>query len=513
MSEIAHFFIVDLVRHRGDTRNLIDCVTQYMRSKYGFYRVGWYVRADQAPLLDDSEPKKVTHYESEDYVRGITDWIKELSESGSAGAVFHVLSYDGFVLARAARLNGPSLIVASTHFSSIVNEEPRFAAARPLTRSTSVTMGVAEGIELAKQVLRHGGHTSEAKALHQNQLRPRMTALDIRARKIVTDPVSIKLISLIVADGVRDGWLGQVRKSWQTGSEYIWLIEQNSRVDRLEVAPSAHRGRFSMPVADGHVVQPVNLDLQGREKDDTGNGHDGTSLRTLGLSDNRPATVDGSLCNGVVHETLDTRAEGRTPASEEAPWRVMELQLRERGIGSPAMPRKFFFDAMEEIFREKEEGAGLKLGELSTKARELAENKAKNACYTRDQNWPAISRCFLRMMIEAEVLLKKDGSAVANVIGGRSAVVTSIHPDFRDRCEATLLETIIAGVGGVNFTDRDLHSLGLALFQQGNKNGLDEFNDRVDSLLRLLDTNGRIENTGGRITVKAGRQSGSRWCD
>src|ERR1041384_8336330 len=102
--EMNHFFIVDLVKHRGDTIGLINSVIAHVRSKYSVHEIGWYVREDQVRFLGSSDIKRVSRFESNDYITGVLDWITELSK-GAAGTIVHVLSYDGVLLGSAATLN------------------------------------------------------------------------------------------------------------------------------------------------------------------------------------------------------------------------------------------------------------------------------------------------------------------------------------------------------------------------------------------------------------------------
>lgn len=160
-----------------------------------------------------------------------------------AGNIFHVLSYDRFVLSAANAINGSSLIVISHHLADISKAAghglQQKSDLQPTQFNTQTNgLSLSEAIALAKEVLRQGRHTSSATALHQKDLRPRMGQ---KAAKIQGDTQSASLITRIVQSGMSEGWLRrESRGSGQSGYEFIWLVDPNPKSEGGQIAINDH---------------------------------------------------------------------------------------------------------------------------------------------------------------------------------------------------------------------------------------------------------------------------------
>jgi hypothetical protein len=512
--ETSHVILADITRHKGNSVGLIQQVDRYA-SGYRTAEIAWYVRPDQEYFLRDRTDLIVVeqgNYEGRNRAQRVSDWILELSQNGAAGHVFHVLSYDNWVLQAAGSLGGRNIRVEAKYMMDIRTRQYdgfRSAAPGPIVYQTDLRpLTFQEAAGLVQEVLRRGGHTSPATALPAAKLRPAMVALDTRAAKNPMDPESARLITSLIEAGRRQGWLGYTVVNGQSGWERVWLETGPATTPSLGRRPSQLRATNDRHFTAGVPDAPTRGSFLGNFSETA------PSL----LSRAEPEEPNRTDITVVEYPTasesgedvrLTLRPEVAPPAdsSREKPRKkdLYLLKLRERGIGSPVVPREHLYAAVEEVLA-KDAAGGITAGRLKTLARERARQTAATAGYDREQNWEAISDCFFRMLVLAEVLLMADGNTpVREGIGSQCSQVCSLRSDFRDRCEAALLEHIIREV---EVTQSDYFSLGLALYQRGDPTGTprDELTERIDALLTLLQKEGRVELVNGLFVADKGFQ-------
>lgn len=457
----GHTFLVDLTRHKGETEFLINSVKHYVKTKFPTAQLTWLARVDQGPLIHGAGlVVDENDLDSTALAARVKDLILQMSRTGAAINVFHVLSYDRWVLAAAASLNAASLTVVPTHMEVIKEERPgpQYAAPRPILPSEGGrSFSIEEAEQLAKQILHDGGHTSYDSALHLAKLRPLMVERDERARKNPLDRRSDQLITDLVSRGIRSGWLKYYRINEKTGFEHVWLYDIENQSSVVPIGNVANSQRLS----DGIAITPSNT----------------SALEVPNASLPQP------------------------PRRTE----MMETKLRKRGIGSPSIARGHLFAAVEELVSNEQEA--IPTAELIGKARERAMQTFKAAGHSKDYNWMAVADCFGRMMLAAGALLRSDDTPIFEGIGAYSAQAAKLAPNFRDVCEALLLEVIIKGLNDVNCSE--LYQLGLTLFQQGKGHEVsrESIVVRTDFLLTMLQSEGRIrmEEDGRLVACSNGR--------
>lgn len=502
VQHVLHTFVVDMMKHLGDSQGLISSVNRYVASHFPGAKVAWYARPDQEYLLHNSNVRIDRSYDnSEASAFNIREWILEMSRDGHAGSIFHVFSYDSGVLDAANSLNQLAIVVIPSHMNFLRRAGNWGTTAirnQPLIQQPiQGPLSADEAISLAQRVLRRGGHTSVQTGLRKTRLRPAMISLDPRARKNFADPLSVRLVSFVVEDGLTKGWLEQ---HWdgKEGDEVIWLKnegEMNSTPVISSLTVTNHPS----------VVRPIESIADGVDTD--------TSYSTgvdASFVEPSPEVISALTENAAPPAQTVKASEPQTnvdEAKDAAPKKeyrsdLMERVLRNRRIGSPAIPRKHLFDAVEEILKEDSD-VQWTVVKLTDEARERAIKAAEKGGYTRPQNWYAISGCFMRMMVAAGALIKSDGTPISPGLKTASTVVKEPAPAFRDRCEAFLVEYIIKEMGDV--TVEDDYQLGLCLFQQGGQDPKprSEMVGRVSFLLGLLEEEERIEEVEGRIVTKS----------
>ena len=477
----GHTFIVDLTRHEGDSQSLIDSVDRHIKSKYPAAKVTWFARPDQVRFLEnDADVVESNRFEST-VVADVKRLILTMSRDVAEGTVFHVLTYDRWVLEAAASLNASSLFVVPTHMNNVKDDfdGTRHAAPRPIFEApSSEGLSVESAILLTKRILRSGGHTSPRTALTLAKLRPKMVLLDRRARKNPLNLNSVQLINRVVAEGEKQGWLRQSR-DYGPGTEFIWFSEPQDAVpiQSEDYAPEIHES------PDEKSVPPLP------EQALSSTPGDGRSQLEL-VTQREP--VEDLSSNAIP--SLDSQKKQRKTE-------LMESKLRERGIGSPALVRRYLFDAVEEIVNL----GSISTAQLITKTKDLAQQKYKDEGNTQTQNWTAIANCFFRMLLSADVLLREDGSTIRLGVGGYSSMVSKLVPNFRDLCEMVLLETIIKKMPHLNHSD--LYELGLSIYHGGKDRGMprEAIVERTDFLLDSLQKGNRIAvDQDGEFTVADG---------
>lgn len=476
-----HYFIVDLTKYQGSVWSAIDSVKRYVSSRYEAYGIGWFARPEHATYLSDTDQKKILTGlpDATERVSAMKNWILQLSQNGAAGSMFHVLSVDGLLLAEIADLNGSSLSVATHHLVSVIKHGTGGArAAMPPPRSSpleSNALTLPEAIALAKRVLIKGGHFSEDTALHQPKLRTLMIELDERARRNNASLFSVELIKHIVNDGLQKGWLGQLKHHQVQGYEYVWLKERNDETAMTATHVAAPAESRASPPAQSAVTATPSTPSSATQ----------ASTRVIQLT-----RVEAPAADGVA----------KGPAKPEGLAMTYQSKLSKKRIGSPVQPRDFLYDALEQIVSSLE-GRTIPVSELISQACSKAISDAAAAGYKRQQKWESISDCFQNMLLSAGVLVDAKGNPIFDRIGARSAAVAGMSPQLRDRCEALLVETIIREMGSVEYTDWHCYNLGLALYQRGGDNPTPRswLVGRIDSLLKILEDEGRIEIDAERI--------------
>jgi len=145
-----HTFVVDITRHKplADTLNLISSVGEYVRLKFNTARMTWFIRFDQKAYLDgdivvDNDSGLIIPKGEK-----IRNLINQLSQDGSSGHIFHVLSYDRSVLTDASDLNGTSFVVTTGYLDNIHKTS---SEGSKMNFATSVDASTANGFEFASK--------------------------------------------------------------------------------------------------------------------------------------------------------------------------------------------------------------------------------------------------------------------------------------------------------------------------------------------------------------------------
>jgi hypothetical protein len=130
-----------------------------------------------------------------------------LSQSDGDGSLW-LLSYDNSVLLAApegVQARHLAELIKDPSIRSFPSSELNGHSSNSIPTYESLTL--EDAIAVAKRVLEKGGHLSKETALAQKDLRPRMMAQDRRAVKKPGDAASESMITAIVTNGVKDGWL------------------------------------------------------------------------------------------------------------------------------------------------------------------------------------------------------------------------------------------------------------------------------------------------------------------
>jgi len=491
-------YIVDIRRHRGESAYVIELVGRFCSRTPGA-AVDWMVRPDQARLLPSAH---VIGQADQCDINGATRICERLvqlgkeTQNGGASGPFWVLSYDNYVLAEASKLKSGVLPVETLHLGILrrITQTPlqpgwgnssfplaglpslpeRLDAAHFTTAPTEVGTPLApeEAIDLAKNVLRRGGHISPDTALPQTDLRPRMCFLDGRAAKRLGDPASESLIPTIVDTGLQDGWLKKVKRNPnKPETAALYLIDLPS----LSGRPNAEAPALgAVPDAPAALVRPAEL----------------------------ASTVAATTEGQEIRERAEApSAQNSAPKPSKHPnaATAFEAVLSKSRIGSMPETRDLIFDAVEEVV-ESFDGKPILINELFTRAVLLAKDKAASRNYVAEHNWPVAERCIRRLMVWAGVLIGKDERPIVDTIGINASLVLSLAPDFRRICEAFLVQHIIEKNSGISFDDHPYY-LGLTLYRRGRARAVsaDELKAKADGILVYLVEKGRIEMDGDRI--------------
>ncbi|SRR6266404_4807861 len=432
---LKHVFLFDATRHIGLAQSLLGSAQTYT-SQFQPEVVEWFVRAPQAQAFR-------TGGADVHVVTAATSWppiesrIRELAANGSADCNFHVLSYDPVVVRSAAGLNDPQLAISALSLTALAGKFPDRKLATITAQSTSVSPGsstpdLAEAIAITKRVLGRRRAMSPDTAVKQSYLRRLLVDEDIRFTLNPADFASRTLISDVVNDGVRNGWLQRFKLDNKSGTERIYLAV--SSVPALTEPPQAPT-LLNTAQANGH--EPV----------------------TEPAAENKQKDI------------------GRERTSE------MINTLKHRRIYSGKQIRDYVFRALRSA-TEQPNLIPLSASQLVRQVCSSAEGQAKSDGVSFEY-WYAASDASFEMMLHAGILLDEHGKPIPPGIGSRGTKVCSIAPDFEDRCEMFLLEYLIKTLG--NVTSHDRTALAHALFKVApDKKSIYDMQDRVDELLVKL---------------------------
>lgn len=496
-------FLIDIRSHRGDSNFIIGLISRFMAAM-PVVAVEWLVRMDQAVLVPRDFILGQDDSNDPSWVAGVVNRIRQLSQSGSEGLEFMVLSYDGSLLNSVERLvYSDNLLVKTKHLGDLMkNSRTLQLTGRPvqgvagmptpsafigdrragLPPSGAFRITTDEAVDLMKSVLRRGEYLHRGHAIPQKDVRVYMTAMDSRAAKIPGDFDSESLIKSIVTRGLREGWLVRFdRIAGKSGSEMLYLVEN-------QAAPSIPIPQPQHHVVEAEAPKPTVLEAASQSID---------AIQMVAKT-----TV------------LETKADALTPVvetpkkgtKENLPERTaqMEGEIQDDKIGSLAETREYFLDAVESILKDKGDEI-LAVSHLFSRAENMAKKRASETGYVAEQKWGIARRCIQRLAVRSGALMTERGGeriCIYEGLGDESAPVYAVSPDFRMVCFGYMTETIIRRLGKIHFKD-DYFYLGMTLFRRGKVNMVDSESLRIeaDKVLAYLFNKGRIELSGNEIRI------------
>jgi hypothetical protein len=430
---LKHVFLFDATRHIGLVQSLIGSAQTYT-SQFQPETIEWYAKPQQASGFRETGVQ--VHV-----VSGPGAWpaiesrVKELASNGSSESVFHILSYDPLVIQSAAALNGPDLAVSSLSLATLTRKTgaERRSATTPMNSASPLTL--AEAVSATKRMLERRGAVSPNAAIKQSFLRKLLGAEDSRFFLNFADSGSRTLITDIVSEGLRTGWLQRFRLEDKTGTERLYLTSQ------VATAPIP-----STPVASPQTVQVSEA-----------------------------ASTSSASELALVKTGLRDKGRQRTDQMIQC--------LKQRRIYSPKTIRDYVFSALREA-TDQSSLIPLSASQLNRQVCSNAESKAKGDGVVYDY-WYAASDALLEMMLGAGVLLDGEKRPIRPGLQARGTKVHNVAPNFEDCCEMFLLEHLIKTLGDVSLRDRT--ALAHALFKVDPKQkSIFDMQDRVDELLVKL---------------------------
>lgn len=454
--------VADLRRHRGDANWIIELINSFASQKE--LTVGWLVRPDQESLVNQDQLFGVAGPTDDTWSEKINGHFATITQNGSTGP-FWVLTYDtnlrfwliGLKIDQMMVLSPAQLIAEDSRRRRQQSiQELRARVVSPSKEQQSITTD--EGIELAKKVLRRGGHSSEHTAMNQAHLRAKMAELDPRARRNPNDPESDALITNLVDAGLQEGWLKRFRRvQSRTGTEALYLTEQ-------------------IPL---QIAAPVSI----------------------AEPESRPAEVSAPV-SGIITQPGVELLAGVQEKRKKHPNRASDFEaaLSNLQIGGMPQSRELLLDAVESLLADATASGNLTVVKLFSCALKSAQAEAEVDGFIAEKNWPIAMKCTHRMMLRAGVLVGEEEKPIVDQIGYTSRRVLSLTPEFRKRCEAYLVEQIIARCGGVNYDD-ELYYLGLVLYRRGAGNAVtpEDLKMKADELLAFMLAEGQISMGPDRI--------------
>jgi hypothetical protein len=237
------------------------------------------------------------------------------------------------------------------------------------------------------------------------------------------DFASRTLISDVVNDGIRNGWLQRFKLDNKSGTERIYL-------------------------AVASTPTPVQL-----------------------------PQVPAQISSPQVAPATQDKDKGRERTLE------MIAALKHRRIYTGKQIRDYIFTALRSAM-EQPNLIPLSTSQLVRQVCSAAEAQAK-ADGVSFTFWYAASDASFEMMLHAGVLLDENGKPIPSGIGSRGTKVHRIVPNFEDRCEVFLLEFLIKTLGNISSHDRT--ALAHSLFKVApDKKSIYDMQDWVDELLVML---------------------------
>jgi hypothetical protein len=431
---LKHVFLFDATRHIGLVQSLIGSAQTYT-SQFQPEAVEWYAKPQQASGFREAGVQ--VHV-----VSGPAAWpaiesrVKELATNGGVDSVFHVLSYDPLVIQSAAGLNGPDLAVSALSLATFSRKTGTERRPVLVPSNAACPLTLVEAVSATKRMLERRGAVSPNTAIKQSFLRKLLGAEDSRFFLDFADPGSRTLITDIVSEGLRSGWLQRFRLENKTGTERLYLAAQAATA---AIPPT--------PAASPELTTAAH------------------------------PTMPSSLPEVAPAGAAGLKDKGRQRTDQ------MIHCLKQRRIYSPKTIRDYVFVALREATKQSLL-MPLSASQLNRQVCSNAETQAKAAGVAYDY-WYAASDALLEMMLGAGVLLDEKSQPIRPGLQARGTKVHNVAPDFEDRCEMFLIQHLVKGLGDVSQHDRT--ALAHALFKVDPKQkSIFDMQDRVDELLVKL---------------------------
>jgi hypothetical protein len=495
-------FLVDITEHRGPDERAINSV-RAQASECNAELVDWFELPHQAqpqlPITGRVFPGLET---------GLQLWPKiqqrifELSTNGYKGAIFHVLSYSPYILSEARKLSGPEIAIRTTPVpvlltkwrTSLGSSSTRsYPANQVLHYGTPPALSLHEALELTKRVLRKYGHISKQTALLQVQLRPLLAREDQRAKKNALDRRSSRLISNVVAEGLRTCCIGLYNIENIPGTERVWLIGDRPTDKQAPILlPGEHLSALVPQAFSPTALAPALEVSQSLPRTSEGS----TSADISPTAQTVPKDTDsiGSAAS-TSEETQAKQTDKRS--TDKGRKRTAEIvkALKNAGVYSPNPQRDHLFKALRSCLPQGSQPRTLL--QLTREIRRAATESA--SAIEKFPFWHPATEGMVCMLMGAGVLLNEAGHPIASGPFARGSQVASFDEPLEDRCEAFLLETAITSMKDV--TKRDRMALAHALFWDSTQNDLDRVEDRFEHIFNML-ADRLVETTEGIWSVE-----------
>jgi len=489
-------FLVDMTEHRGLEQSALRSVQAYA-SECNPELIDWFKLPRQAQPELTKAGKVFSVLET-----GLQLWpqirqrLLELSSNGYAGCLFHMISYDPYVLTEARNLSRPEMVVRSTPLAVLLTKyrtsfgSARYGDAGRPRPSFNQAVGLTpqEGLELTKRVLKQYGHTSPQKALLVVQLRPLLVRHDQRARKNPMDRSSSRLISSIIAAGTQADSIRRYDVNGIPGTERIWLVDGEGCGPSIAEPAAVVGGNGSNgAISFDNVLTPS---IEGSRS--------GSITRQTPSVPTPPAPIDG-LPDRLQPIPADGKHELGTDKGRQR-TRAIEKALTAAGVYSKKPQRDRLFKALRSCLSS--DGPRKTLLQLTREIR----REASAAAGGDFPFWHPATRGYVGMLLGAGALLDESGKCVRGGLFVGSSQIASFVESLEDTCEAFLLETAITRMADI--TDSDKVPLAHALFWDKDSSDRDQIEDRLEQVLRLLE--GRLNVTAGGVWYVEGPGKGDK---
>jgi hypothetical protein len=486
-------FVVDITEHQGLEETAIRSVQAYA-ADYEPVRIEWFKHSSQAqPPCSPNDQVFSVDEEGMQLWPQMRERLAALSTNGHAGAVFHVLAYNPFILMQARGLNGPSMTVrvkpmpvlitalrqssySRPHAGNAAPAHPQFARPAGLT--------VPEALGIATRVLLQYGHTSKQTALLRAKLRTLMTKADLRARKNPTDRSSSRLIPDTVAEGIRTGRLGNYDIEGIPGTEHVWLIAGPGEVQGAS---------SSKPKPDGNLlgqstVQSLSV---------------GSGVGSVDVLKDQPTSHALEPSTPEASSSVGSRS-GQTGRNSEDKGRKKTEEINEILKSAAKYSPQPQRDILYQIFRSCACGQPKTLLQLTREIRRLAEARPDPELQGY-KFWRSATDGFQQLLLGAGLLLGEDGGPIADGTFARGARIVSFKDPIEDLTDAFLLETAI-NLAKLHKIDRV--SLMHSAFWCGPTTDRDSMEDRFERVFGLL-ADRLVETPDGLWHVKPSAERAS----